>query len=501
MESNIAEIHDKVYEFLTTKHPDLCFTMRQKDRAGRFGLGYWFSGNDDYLAFSFWKGLDWRNKTPNIFFAINADGTPTLEFVSHDNEPMTNLFDALSIPLRTVQKTRTKTKELFEHWVKNYETNDYIAVLDNFIRHDKKMIDKLISVTGLSETLAPIDRTVFEKNNRRVTKTRKDAHNKEKYAKEFINTKSIYVKELTIDKITLFKNEQTINFFDETTNTFKNVTCFIGLNGTGKTSILRAVTLAFLGFENDTVGKDDGLITSRLQNMLNIKGIKDKKKDFVKSGYSKITYQVNDVKGNSKDFANKVVLKNENGTVIIEDDSNSVFENIIDDKPKSLFLAFPQIQGEGSETDEDEPFAVEAPNSKDAISMLNNEPDNRLGRFTKWLKTLNEIANAHQANGIAMPDERKVLDTIFRIIGKVTNDSSDIEYKMVITDDGTDIWLKLDALTGYIPLNLISQGYQNVFGWIGYFMKRLRDVTPKGDDFSQTAAIVLIDEIDTYLHP
>ena len=152
MENNIADIHDRVYEFLTTKHPDLRFTMRQKDRGGRFALGYWFSGTDNYLAFSFWKGLDWRNKTPNIFFAINADGTPTLEFVSYDNEPMTALFDALSVPLRMVQKMRTKSKEPFEHWVKNYENNDYIEVLDNFIRHDKKMIDKLISVTGLSET-------------------------------------------------------------------------------------------------------------------------------------------------------------------------------------------------------------------------------------------------------------------------------------------------------------------------------------------------------------
>jgi predicted ATP-binding protein involved in virulence len=52
-----------------------------------------------------------------------------------------------------------------------------------------------------------------------------------------------------------------------------------------------------------------------------------------------------------------------------------------------------------------------------------------------------------------------------------------------------------------ILLELVSSGYNNVFGWMGYLLKRLIDVTLEGEDFKKTHAIVLVDEIDTYLHP
>jgi AAA domain, putative AbiEii toxin, Type IV TA system len=47
----------------------------------------------------------------------------------------------------------------------------------------------------------------------------------------------------------------------------------------------------------------------------------------------------------------------------------------------------------------------------------------------------------------------------------------------------------------------MSQGYNTVFSFIGNILQRLVEVTPKGSDYTKTAAIVLIDEVDTYLHP
>ena len=94
MEKSIAEIHERVYAHLIMDET-LRFTLRQKNREGRINQGFWFSGNDNYLAFSFWKGVDWRNKTPNIYFQINLNGTCSLDFVSYDDDKKVTFFNNL----------------------------------------------------------------------------------------------------------------------------------------------------------------------------------------------------------------------------------------------------------------------------------------------------------------------------------------------------------------------------------------------------------------------
>lgn len=94
-----------------------------------------------------------------------------------------------------------------------------------------------------------------------------------------------------------------------------------------------------------------------------------------------------------------------------------------------------------------------------------------------------------------------VTTDIFSIISAVTDETISLQ-DVVVKDNGEeDIWVKLGSDTSPILLNLVSQGYNNVFGWVGYFMQRLYDVTPKEGKIKETPAIVLIDEIDTYLHP
>jgi predicted ATP-binding protein involved in virulence len=61
------------------------------------------------------------------------------------------------------------------------------------------------------------------------------------------------------------------------------------------------------------------------------------------------------------------------------------------------------------------------------------------------------------------------------------------------------IWINI--MGQIIPLGLVSQGFSNVFSWVGYFMKRLHKTNPLSNDPTKAHAICLIDEIDTYLHP
>lgn len=500
MENNISIIHERVYIHLTETLNDqkLRFTLRERNRADRIEKGYWFSGNDNYLVFSFWSGKDWRNKTPNIYFSITKEGDCKLEFISYDEINKINFFSNVAEALGMQQKTRAKSGDAFEHWVKNYKGNDYILALDDFLKRDKKIIDAFILSGQLGHLFEPISEEEFKKNKKRIDAQRKKIKKEKDFQTDYEEVKSITLDSLQINNISLFANPNRINFHE-------NLTCFIGLNGTGKTSILRALVLAFTGYEqNETMGIEDSeLLTSRLRNLLHIDGITNLgTPKYAEKGFAEICYRVESTlkSDDATLYHNKVILSSENNDPQVSDDSESDFRNISDDKYKSLFLAFPQLQEEEKEKNSSQNKVF--PHISDAISMLNNKPDNRFGAFADWLRGLNNIANDKQAKGEAVPLERALLKEVFEIISEVTGETIALN-RIIVTENGKHpIWVKIGENSTPILFDLISQGYNNVFGWIGYFMKRLKEVTPSSEtDFTKTPAIVLIDEIDTYLHP
>ncbi len=517
--NNIAEIHEKVYAHLTTSYPDLPFTLRQKNRGGRFDYGYWFTGTDDYLAFSFWAGLDPKNKTPHIFFRIDQYGAATLNFVSYDNEILTKFFTAVSGALRMTQRKRKKTGEGYEHWEKLYENTDYIAVIDNFIENDKKIIDSLISInSNVAESLKPIDTKNFERNKELVAAKRTRVINSAEYKHEWERTKAIYLKSLGLKSIGLFQ-DISLDFSptqSDKSKSMTNVVCFIGNNGTGKTTLLRSIVLAFTGSGNteDEFGGDDTLFNKKsLRNMLSISGVNKEEEGYGRPIYSKrgsvkITYQtrLSDENITPFDSQNKVVLQLDNNTndIFLTDSLDDVipsFTNSIDNKYKSLFLAFPQLQSTPNENDKDS--QPDRPNINDVISMLNNQPDTRFYKFAKFLVTTQSVVNNEIAKGNKTPPERGFLYAVFDVISDVIDEK--IKLHTIIYEIGREdnpIWVKIGENSNPILLELISQGFNNIFGWIGYMMQRLYQVTPtdKKNNFMQTPAIVLIDEIDTYLH-
>jgi AAA domain, putative AbiEii toxin, Type IV TA system len=304
--------------------------------------------------------------------------------------------------------------------------------------------------------------------------------------------------------------------------------------------------LAFTGYEqNETMGiTDTAILTSELIKLLHIDGEKEGKATYsTKGGFVQISYDIDmisqqvsvedslkmpiityrDPKMYSKEwvnglksmetrspllvwkpikigsYSNKVYLKTENGEPIVSDDSESDFRNITDDRYKSLFLAFPQLQGEVKVSEKQ--HNVKYPHVSDALSMLNNQPDNRFGAFADWLRGLNRVANDKQVKEGKIPKERVLLNKVFEVISDITDETISL-HKIVVKESGKDtIWVKMGNESSPILFELVSQGYNNVFGWVGYFMKRLVEVTTGDEDFTQTPAIVLIDEIDTYLHP
>jgi predicted ATP-binding protein involved in virulence len=143
--------------------------------------------------------------------------------------------------------------------------------------------------------------------------------------------------------------------------------------------------------------------------------------------------------------------------------------------------------------------------------MLYREPDNRFQKFAAWLRTINTKSDKKILNKESNAKEQNLLKTAFEIINRVTNlsNNDDLDknvslHKIVFTDGINDpIWVKIGKNTEPIPLELISDGYNNIFGWTGYLITRLSEVADvlNVENFMDVPAIVLIDEIDTYLHP
>ena len=115
-----------------------------------------------------------------------------------------------------------------------------------------------------------------------------------------------------------------------------------------------------------------------------------------------------------------------------------------------------------------------------------------------WIKTSVDV----NANKTAKQRSQlhQVIEQIFEIVGEISGKKLSLikatgEHDPAIRIEGENE----DGL----PLHLISQGYNNVIGWVGFFMKRLWESTPddKKHDFKNSFATCLIDEIDTYLHP
>lgn len=166
----IPRIHDELFKFLIDRQ--IVFMPRQK-ASERLNQGYWFIGDDNYLAISFYTGGDTKNMTPNITFHVYLSDF-YLGKINRSRSP---------IPLSCIQLTNTagssgwKTKEpvineirkklggfecnrvtdsIEERWNRFYENRsyndaDYLKCLEEFLTKDKPIIDEVIRDAKNSE--------------------------------------------------------------------------------------------------------------------------------------------------------------------------------------------------------------------------------------------------------------------------------------------------------------------------------------------------------------
>jgi predicted ATP-binding protein involved in virulence len=282
-------------------------------------------------------------------------------------------------------------------------------------------------------------------------------------------------------------------------NVDKQVTCFIGENGSGKTSILQAIALCLAGIsDNDVI--DPNANEGAIKNMLRINKVDGAKEIFVANGKIQVLYdpaQQNFT--NFKFTKGEMVL--ETGKIVRDlidvDDRGSDATNTYDNFFKDLTIGFSQTKANRNRAEKANP--ERRPRISEVTALIYKLEDESFNYFQDWIldiwadKTLNADRQA----------KLDVLKDIFNVIGRIVGNHFEL---MPMEINQSQVFIKTAEAVNGIPMRLISQGYYNVIGWIGYFMYRLWEVwtiSPHyGEtDFKQCPALVLIDEIDTYLHP
>jgi predicted ATP-binding protein involved in virulence len=482
-DNNVQTFHETLYKHLRERYPDLCFKTRLMNNFGRLDAGFWFVGDNNYLGTSCWDSADWQNKTPSIFFGIDIKDKQNpkafLELTAYTDEDKARFCEKIAAPLRLNRIKRAGI--VSNQWRKNYE-GDFLEGINEFVETDKTIIDAFLISLKATHLFPEINQINFDRQIKNIDSRRK----------RFLKiTHPIPTSQngasklpLKLDTLTL-KN---IGGFREATVDFKQqITCFIGQNGCGKTTLLRGILLGLIGIDQNPFIREDEKLANSFINLLRLNGEQKGDMRYEESGFIEL-------KTNQQKEATGVVFQlNEQGRPQPQDSGD--FAPHIDElgNLKTLVIAFPQVQG-GRDSRLKNSDSLK-PNVSDLLPLLANVSDGRGEMLTEWITQLDHAAANQEKKG-EISVERQILNRMFEIVSDVTEQSVSFES---INPQKKIIWVNISGQI--VPLSLISQGFNNVFSWVGYFMQRLHKTNPLISDPTQAYAICFIDEIDTYLHP
>jgi len=435
------EIHEEVFKLLMdyhTKDENFLFTLRQINRGGKLDKGYWFLGNDDYLAVSFWHGTDRVAKSPRVFFKIDKNGNSSLELISEDGFRHIDFFDC-----KLLDDLNLKYNKYKANYTKNYEGDNYLNLLSEFINSDKKVIDKFVKDNdrnSYSEWFYPlefINISVFERQLKKINLYR-----------EFKTTRlqnSGNLNNITIQNFGLIKNITINKISRECKWIF-----LTGENGSGKTTLLRAIAIGLC--QNNDI--DEIIADSTF-------------------GDFKIEFQLNNFNGPSKRHSVKY--------------SDKISANsIIQDK---VFAAYGPVRLLTSGELDSNIF-------KDNIDVHKKKT---YGLFNP-VGILRDLSGGYSPNIspryglLTINDLIENLEYIIPNIYKIEGNEIDELIFFEFGDSPNEI------LEG-VPFSKLPSGTRNFVALVLDLLIRFQDQQPKVRDLSDYTGIVLIDEIDIHLHP
>ncbi|MDR3008628.1 MAG: AAA family ATPase [Sphingobacterium sp.] len=231
----IENIHEEVYAYLLSIHKknnDFKFGVRKINRDAKLEKGYWFPGNEKYLAVSFWNGMDWKSKAPILSLIIYPDGSSCFEindkdYVLEEMGLLSNLLNDLHLPYYSNGYLKVDRTEF---------GTDYNKSLKLFINDEKLKIDRVLKH--------------YEDNYPQLTNIRISFINDKEFKKNIDNIEN-YREGIKSDKVAKsylksirIKDYHNIKNLDIRNIPVKCKWIFItGENGSGKTSLLQSIAI------------------------------------------------------------------------------------------------------------------------------------------------------------------------------------------------------------------------------------------------------------------
>jgi len=242
----------------------------------------------------------------------------------------------------------------------------------------------------------------------------------------------------------------------------------LGINGAGKSTILKAIALCLCG--NDlpmsTVGQQ--LLNSGAQRgsiALTIAGSKYTT-DFVRE------------RGRVRVFANRLTPL-QRGT--------------------ALALGFPALRGPSAPNPQGpgstSPGYV-APDIADVAPLFDSVADRRLGNFKQWIVNLD--ARAERGDEATRKQCQRILELSFQAVATLSGNAA---VRFARVDPANWQVLVSTADVAELPLDYLSQGMTSLLAWIGVALERFFEVHHESTQPEEAAGIILVDEIDAHLHP
>lgn len=305
-------LHETIYGWLEAHnedYPDFRFRLRRSNRYERLSKGFWFHGNENYLALSFWSGSDWKNKTPNISFIFNDKGEVYLELSAKDSDIKTFFFidqfyksgktgfimkgdasfdeikgeegDDLGVNFskkldyewrlanihdilnKIISKEKRDIDQKLEKWLKKNPKQGANPL--RFINSDEfdrlkvyveKFRDKLIEEDLTENPFSVTTQTII------YNSTVEERENREKRLKQLLDDMDISIQNIQIKK---YKELENITIEKIPKN--KQWIFITGENGNGKSSLLEALVLGMNGRKDENLNLFDDELNIDLEVM------------------------------------------------------------------------------------------------------------------------------------------------------------------------------------------------------------------------------------------
>jgi energy-coupling factor transporter ATP-binding protein EcfA2 len=304
------------------------------------------------------------------------------------------------------------------------------------------------------------------------------------FATEFKNTLKRITAQNDLPKIAIKQLELTnIGVYKQLTVEFEQqIAVLIGLNGAGKSTILKAIALAILGVELSGYDSDD------FGSLLRIIGKEDTQTLWQPQGEITLTVHID---GNL--FSNSIKIEYDNIKEKVVAHGRR-FEPLIDDEnqPLTLILGISEQRNIQSKATRLDMPTVTLPKPKDLLPLLDNNEQTCIAHFESWLANLAYKVSQGELQ------LRPQINISFAVFSALMDEI--ITFAGLTSVDPVKLWIDHQDPKQTVPLRLASQGYQAVMGWVGSIIQRMFEAYGNTLQPLHCPAIILIDEIDQLLH-